>query len=104
MSENCLSVIQCRTSTAMRCISGMAALAPPTANSDISPKVQISVQTGLVSLFMLDSCLGSPAQEIGDADAEGCRDQQHHLEREPQQPDCNENREHEDEADHVAAL
>src|ERR1700751_2027592 len=99
MSANCLAVIQCRTSTAMRCISGMAALAPPTANSDISPKVQISVQTGLVSPFMLDSCLGSPAQKIRNADADGCCDQQHHLKREPQQPDRNEDSEHEDEAD-----
>ncbi len=34
MSANCLSVIQCITLTATRCISGIAALAPPTDNSD----------------------------------------------------------------------
>ena len=38
MSANCRSLIQCITSTAMRCISGIAALAPPTANSDSSAK------------------------------------------------------------------
>ena len=52
MSANCRSVIQWFTSTAMRCISGIAALAPPTAKSDISPKVDISAQIGLESPFM----------------------------------------------------
>jgi len=36
ISVNCCSLIQCSTSTAKRCISGTAELAPPMANSDIS--------------------------------------------------------------------
>ena len=51
-SANCLSVIQCRTSTATRYISGIAAFAPPTANSDINPNVQTSVKIGLFSELM----------------------------------------------------
>ena len=42
----------CYDRTAMRCISGTAAAAPPTANSDIRPKVEISAQIGF-SLFTL---------------------------------------------------
>jgi hypothetical protein len=38
VSVNCWSLIQCFTSTATRCISGTAELAPPMANSDISAK------------------------------------------------------------------
>jgi hypothetical protein len=38
MSVNCRAVIQPSTSTAMRCISGTAELAPPMANSDIRAK------------------------------------------------------------------
>jgi hypothetical protein len=46
-----LSVIQRWTLTA-GAFSGMAALAPQTANSDISPKVQAKVQIGLGSELM----------------------------------------------------
>src|ERR1041385_5493927 len=46
MSANCLSLIQCMTLTATRCISGMAALAPPTASSDSTANSENKVQSG----------------------------------------------------------
>src|SRR5579859_4925327 len=46
MSANCLLLIQCMTSTATRCISGIAALAPPTASSDSVANSVNSVHSG----------------------------------------------------------
>ena len=60
MSANCLSVIQRMPSTAMRCISGIAALAPPTANNDSVAKWTNNVVSGLA--FIAAPASATPAR------------------------------------------
>ena len=90
--------IACRSSSAAhrpRCDAspGMAALAPPTANSDIRPNVKISVQPG----WRRNSCRSPPAHENRDGDADRDRHQKHRLQRQPHNPDGDEYGDQQDE-------
>src|SRR3954470_23135337 len=79
MSANCLLLIQCMTSTATRCISGMAALAPPTAISDSTANSENSVHSGL-------SFMTSPLEPC-EHDGERRQPQEHIGQRQMHQSD-----------------
>src|ERR1700680_3590248 len=82
MSLNCGLVIQCCTSTAKRWISGMAELAPPMANTDISAKNHASVPSVPPKSFMAAT---SPSSAHP---GERKTDRQHHGEHDRQRPLC----------------
>src|SRR6185312_14887682 len=82
MSANCLSLIQCMTLTATRCISGMAALAPPTASSDSTAKSENSVHSGF-------SFMASPL-EPGEHDGERGQPDEHVRQRPVHEGDADE--------------